>query len=119
MFAGGAAGAAARAVLSEAWPAGDGWPWGTFVANLAGTAVLAVLAVVLTAVNDPHRHLRALLGTGFCGALTTFSTFQVEAITLAKNDRPGLAAGYAGVSLVAGLALAAGIAVGMRRRGAT
>ena len=91
IFIGGVAGALARAGLQEWWSVGDGWPWATLVANLAGTAILAVLASILTAGNDPDRMVRGFLGTGFCGALTTFSTFQVETIALAKDGRPGLA----------------------------
>lgn len=112
---GGACGALSRAGVQRWWPADGGWPWGTFAANLAGTAVLAVLAAVLTAANDPTRIRRGLLGTGFCGALTTFSAFQVETIDLAKDGRPGLAVAYAAASLVAGLGLAIGIGALVRR----
>ena len=77
--------------------------------------MLAVLALTLTAGNDPARVRRALLGTGFCGALTTFSAFQVETIALAKDGRPELAIAYATASLVAGLGLAIGINTLLRR----
>lgn len=115
VFVGGAGGALARAGLSEAWPAGDGWPWGTLTANLSGTAILAVLALALTVGTDPNRVRRALLGTGFCGALTTFSAFQIETIALAKRGDPGLAVAYAGASVIAGLAIVIGINALLRR----
>ncbi len=115
IFLGGAGGAIARAGLQALWSTGDGWPWGTFAANLAGTATLAVLALTLTVRNDPARVWRGLLGTGFCGALTTFSTFQVETIALARDGRPGLAVAYAGASLIGGLGLAIGINAALRR----
>jgi CrcB protein len=115
IFVGGAAGAVSRGGLLQLWPAGGGWPWGTFAANLAGTAVLAVLALTFTIGNDPHRWWRGLLGTGFCGALTTFSALQVDTIRLAKDGRPGLAVAYAAASLIGGLAVAIGIGAGLRR----
>jgi CrcB protein len=51
----------------------------------------------------PSTYRRPLLGTGFCGALTTFSTFQIELITLARHGHAGLAVGYLAGSLAAGL----------------
>jgi CrcB protein len=64
----------------------------------------------------PTRFWRFLLGTGVCGALTTFSTFQVETIRLARDGGVALASGYAAASLAAGMALAAGATVVARRR---
>jgi fluoride exporter len=100
IFLGGAAGGAARAALARAWP-GDGhsWPWVTFAVNIAGTAFLAFVIARL----DRHRSARPLLGIGLCGALTTFSTFQLEALELARNHHAPLAAGYVALSLAAGM----------------
>jgi CrcB protein len=64
----------------------------------------------------PTRYLRFLLGTGFCGALTTFSTFQVETIALARDGSAALAAGYAAASLAAGMVVAVAATVVARRR---
>lgn len=117
IMAGGAAGALARAVLAEAFPAGAGeWPWGTFVANQLGTLLLAWLATELAEVVVPTRLWRPLLGTGLCGALTTFSAFQVETIQIARHDRPGLAAAYAAVSIAVGMAAAVAGTVYARRK---
>lgn len=114
---GGAAGALARAGLAEALPHADGeWPWATFVVNLAGTVLLAWLTTRLTEMVAPTRFWRFLLGTGVCGALTTFSTFQVETIRLARDGSAALAAGYATASIAAGMALAVAATVVARRR---
>ncbi|MGB5795439.1 MAG: fluoride efflux transporter CrcB [Mycolicibacter algericus] len=54
------------------------FPWGTFTANVLGSLVLGVLT---GAVGDGRLHL--LIGTGLCGALTTYSTFSYETLQLA------------------------------------
>jgi fluoride exporter len=63
----------------------------------------------------PTRYWRLLVGTGFCGALTTFSTFQVETIRLARDGYGGLALSYAIASIAAGMAAAVGATVLARR----
>lgn len=101
---GGAAGTLARAGIDEALPHEPGhWPWATFAVNLAGSLVLGW---VLGRATAPNRCWRPLLGTGFCGGLTTFSAFQVETLELARGGHVALAAGYPLTSLAAGLLLA-------------
>lgn len=105
VFAGGVLGALARAGLIEALPwDGHGWPWATFLVNIAGTLLLGYFATRLQERLAPSTYPRPLLGTGLCGAFTTFSTFQVELIELARNGATGIAACYAAASLAAGLA---------------
>jgi CrcB protein len=102
VFAGGVAGALARAALEETWPAAPGhWPWVTFAVNVAGA--LAIGWLFLRTAGWRYR----LLGSGVCGALTTFSTLQLELVRMLQDDRVGLAAGYAAASLAAGLAAVA------------
>ena len=103
VFAGGAVGAVARALVGELLPHDPGsWPWATFGVNVAGAFLLGWLITRLQERVPPSAYRRPLLGTGFCGAFTTFSTFQVELLGMLDADRAGLALGYAGASLLAG-----------------
>jgi CrcB protein len=114
VFAGGFVGALARVALLEAWPVGPGeWPWATFVANIAGALALGWVATRDPLPSDRHR----LLGTGFCGALTTFSTMQLELLGMLDESHLALAAAYASVSIAAGLAAVAVTTRFARRRG--
>lgn len=106
IFLGGAIGALLRAGLAEAIPTGAGeWPWATFLVNVAGAALLGYWFTTLS--HSSYR--RPLLTTGFCGALTTFSTVQLELLGMIEAGRLGLAAAYLLITLLAGLA---GVQVG-------
>ena len=112
IFLGGAVGALLRAGLAEVLPDPEvGWPWATFIVNVAGAALLGYWFTTL-----PHtQYRRPLLTTGFCGALTTFSTVQVELVEMMDAGRLGLACLYLGVSVAAGLAgVQAATALGRR-----
>lgn len=116
VFAGGVIGALARTGLVEAWPPHAGrWPWATFVVNVAGTFLLGYFVTRLQERLPPSGYRRPLLGTGLCGALTTFSTLQLELLRMLDAGRDGLAVGYAGASLAAGFA-AVTVASGLVRR---
>lgn len=105
IFAGGVIGALARAGLVEAFPTAPGqWPWATFIANLVGTFALGYFATRLQERLPLSAYRRPLLGTGFCGALTTFSTMQVELVRMLEAGDVGLAAAYACLSIAAGFA---------------
>ena len=109
IFLGGAIGALARYGLAEALPHEAGtWPWATFAVNVAGALALGYLTTRLQERLPPSAYRRPLLGTGFCGALTTFSTRQVELLQMLDHGETGLAASYAAASIAAGvLAIAA------------
>ncbi len=95
--AGGVAGATIRWVLIEL--GGDsGFPWPTFIANVLGSALLAwVTAQRLSPTTA------VALGTGFCGGLTTFSTFSLEIVERADEGDATLSVVYAVVSIIAAL----------------
>jgi CrcB protein len=118
--AGGIVGTALRYALALAAPTPTGgWPWATFAVNIAGSFVLGALLEAVARSGRPvdqRERIRLFGGTGFCGALTTYSTFAVEADLLIRDHAAGTAAGYLAASLVAGLAAAAaGIAASARR----
>jgi CrcB protein len=77
------------------------FPWGTFVVNVSGSAVLGFLLGAQTHLGLPSVAF-ALLGTGFCGGLTTFSTFGYETLRLLEDG----AFGEATLNVVASLAVA-------------
>jgi fluoride exporter len=104
---GGAAGTLLREAVARALPPGvNGFPWDTLIVNLVGSLILGFVVVTAMERVAPSRYLRPLIGTGFCGGLTTFSTFAVEVVLLIRAGRIGIAALYIGASLVAGLILA-------------
>ena len=102
---GGMAGTLVRLLLSELAPHDAGrWPWATLVANVAGATLLGFVLVRFSSRAPAPSRARALLGTGFCGGLTTFSTLQRELLEMLDIGRGALAVAYVAVSLVAGLA---------------
>ena len=106
--AGGAVGALVRVALARSYAPGPGsWPWVTFAVNLAGAFMLGYFVTRLQERLPLSAYRRPLLGTGFCGALTTFSTMQVELLRMLDAGRTGLATGYAVASIAAGFAAVA------------
>jgi len=116
--AGGAIGALARTGLAYAVPVDSGaWPWTTLAINVAGAFALGYFVTRLQERLPLSAYRRPFLGTGFCGALTTFSTVQVELLQLLDAHRYGLAALYAAITIVLGyFAVALATAVVRRTR---
>lgn len=116
VFVGGALGTVARAALETfAAPDPGRWPWPTFVVNIVGAFLLGYFVTRLLERLPVSSYRRPLLGTGFCGGLTTFSTMQVEVLKMIEHQHYGLALGYTSASIVAGL-LAVYIATALVRR---
>ncbi len=103
VLVGGAAGALLRYVSEVVVRARlrTAFPVGTFLVNVVGSAVLGV---VTGAASVLPPQVSSLVGTGFCGALTTYSTFGNESLFLWQNGRRRVAAAYVTVSVTAGLA---------------
>lgn len=78
------------------------FPWGTFTVNITGCLILGAL----TGAAAVSPGLFALLGTGFCGALTTYSTFSYETLRLIEQKAYFYATANITVSVIAGLGAA-------------
>ena len=104
----GAVGAPARFVLERVvrarWP--GQWPWGTFLVNVSGSLALGLVVGVVLA-HGVDADVRTVVGTGFLGAYTTFSTYAYETVRVGTAPRRGLAAGYALGSVAASVLAAA------------
>lgn len=106
VFAGCGLGGVCRYALSQTLRSVPGhFPWATFVANMVGSLLIGLLLGALT--KRPSQVWQCLCVTGFCGGFTTFSTFANETLQLLRQGSVWLAAGYAGLSVVAGLACVA------------
>ncbi|MFD5751914.1 fluoride efflux transporter CrcB [Streptomyces sp. NPDC127033] len=78
------------------------FPWGTFTVNVTGCLVLGLVTGAITA-GAASSSVQLLLGTGFCGALTTYSTFSYETLRLAEDGARLYAAANVLTSVVTGL----------------
>ncbi|WP_409061195.1 fluoride efflux transporter FluC [Streptomyces sp. SYP-A7185] len=83
------------------------FPWGTFVVNVAGSLILGVLTGA-TLAGAASSHVQLFLGTGLCGALTTYSTFSYETLRLSGGVPGGGSRFYAAVNVVASVVAALG-----------
>ncbi|MGW4032559.1 fluoride efflux transporter CrcB [Streptomyces sp. NPDC004838] len=80
------------------------FPWGTFVVNVAGCLVLGLLAGASVSVSErASSEAYALVGTGLCGTLTTYSTFSYETLRLAERGWRGTAAANVAASVLVGI----------------
>jgi fluoride exporter len=80
---------------------GTGFPWGTLLVNVAGSFVIGLLAALVTSDGRPAlgADARAFVMIGVLGGFTTFSSFSLETLTLARNGALGAAAANAGLSM--------------------
>ena len=111
--AGAAVGAPLRYLTDRAVQArtGGAFPWGTITVNALGSLVLGVVAGAT--LNAQGSDLRLVIGTGFCGALTTYSTLSYETVRLAEQGDRLLAVANTVITVLAGLgAVVLGYAVG-------
>jgi CrcB protein len=81
------------------------FPWGTLVVNVTGCLILGLLTGAASA-GQVSGHLQLLIGTGLCGALSTYSTFSYETLRLTEAGAGFYAAANVIVSVTAGLGAA-------------
>jgi CrcB protein len=103
----GAIGAPARYLVERAIAdrSGRHFPWGTLVVNVTGSLVLGFLTG-LALYHGLASTPKTVIGTGFIGAYTTFSTYAYETVDVAERSTARLAGAYAIGSIVAGVAAA-------------
>jgi CrcB protein len=103
---GAAAGALLRWVLGNKlnsfYPA---IPPGTLAANLIGAYVVGVAIAYFATTPDIAPEWRLVIITGFCGGLTTFSTFSAEVVALLQEGRAGLAGATIAVHVIGSVAM--------------
>lgn len=98
-------GALARWQLGLLLNTGGLLPWGTVAANLGGGYLIGICVAVFQALPDLDPAWRLALVTGFLGALTTFSTFSAEVVSMLMQQRYALALGTAALHLLGSLLL--------------
>jgi CrcB protein len=103
---GGAFGAGARHLVGSLALArfGPGFPWGTLTVNLAGGLLMGLLAGWLARAGG-NEGARLFLAVGVLGGFTTFSAFSLETFLMIERGQYGLAAAYAGASVLGSVAL--------------
>jgi CrcB protein len=102
VFIGGGLGSALRYFLSVSLRSADraAWPWPTLAANVGASALLGFIAALTLLKPGSYEQQRLLLGTGFCGGLSTFSTFTLESLDLIRQGNTGIALAYTLLSIL-------------------
>lgn len=107
---GGGFGAWLRFLVGRAWSGALGpvrasaFPYGTLTVNLLGSVLMGLLVGWLARSGSHGEGTRLLLAVGVLGGFTTFSSFSLDVVTLVQRGQPGMAAFYAGLSVIAGVA---------------
>lgn len=99
---GGALGSVLRYLTSQALSKQEGFPFGTFIANVLGCLLIGLFFGYFEKQNVLSQDLKFFLITGLCGGYTTFSTFSNENVQLMHNNQMGLALLYTAISIIIG-----------------
>ncbi len=112
--AGGAAGSAARYMVSVLMQRllGSGFPWGTLTVNIVGSLIMGIIVSAIALRWSVGQTGQAFLMIGVLGGFTTFSAFSLDVATLVERNATGAAAAYVIASVVLSIgALFAGMAL--------
>jgi CrcB protein len=82
------------------------FPWATLLVNVVGSFILGFV-VAVAARHAASETVRLIVGVGFCGGLTTFSTYSYESLDLLRRTKHAHASIYVVVTIAAGLGAAA------------
>ena len=108
IFIGGGIGSVARFGITRmvlAFGLKGAFPWATLFANVLATGILAWLILRVQPQFEGRDALKAMLGVGFCGGFSTFSTFSYENFLLLREGQTVMAAANIAISVVASLAI--------------
>lgn len=108
VFIGGGLGSLCRYVLGQYFPSSP-FPWATLLANTLACLILGIFTGYLLK-NNLDNHFKVLVGAGFCGGFSTFSTFSNETLKLGQSGASAMALGYVLISIILGIVA---VAVGM------
>ena len=107
IFLGGGFGSILRFAISKLFMADkSSFPWSTLIANFIGCFIIGIILGLFINNNKQYSDLYVFLSIGFCGGLTTFSTFSVEGLTFLKNGELLMFVTYILISILGGLLLA-------------
>lgn len=107
IFLGGGFGSILRFAISKLFMADkSSFPWSTLIANFIGCFIIGIILGWFINNNKQYSDLYVFLSIGFCGGLTTFSTFSVEGLTFLKNGELLMFVTYILISILGGLLLA-------------